>query len=62
VREKNVLRKKTIKIKLQLPGWSYEMLTKYVREFHETTLEKKLRDVLICWIDKAISYNIEREI
>lgn len=56
------LPKKTIRIKLQLPGQSYEMLSRYVERFLNTTLEKKLQDVLICWIDKAISYSIELEI
>ena len=54
------LPKKTIKIKLQVPGKSYEMLTKYVdRYWNGMTLEKKLQDVVICWIDKAISYCLE---
>jgi len=58
--QKKKLPKKTIKIKLQMPGKSYEMLTKYVgRYWNGMTVEKKLQDVVICWLDKAISYCLE---
>ena len=60
--QKKKLPKKEIKIKLQLPGRSYKTLSKYVKRYFDMTLEKKLQDVLICWIDKAISYSIELKI
>jgi len=60
--QKKKLPKKTIKIKLQVPGKSYEMLTKYVgRYWNGMTLEKKLQDVVICWLDKAISHCLKNE-
>ena len=59
---KKRLSKKTIQIKLQVPIKSYAMLTEYVAgEWLDMTLEKKLQDVITCWIDKAISHCLKNE-
>lgn len=48
------LSKKEIRIKLKLAPATEDKLRKYVKREFNTTLEKKLKNVLIMWIGKAI--------
>lgn len=52
---------KAIELKLRLASKTEKRLREYVKKEFKTTLEQKLRDVLIEWIGKAISNNRENE-